>query len=224
MAFGKLTKRQIRKAVQMDVMDNKKKRVPKATKEYVQKQIKVKGDHRNIESQIVASFSDAGYIGTTNLSDAIREGDSAYAYRQGDKIELTRLEFRYTWQVGDSNNICRFIVFQWHPDDNVTPPSVLNEVVSVLGQGTVNFPHAPYIFDKKNFTILYDGLINTCDTASNMATRPQTVNIYSKKLRNVRYTNGVGAGHNNIYYVAMTDSAIAPHPQLRVHFRLYYNA
>lgn len=219
MAFGKGLKTLVKAVRQADKAESGQ--VSKKTKTYVTKAIKRKADKRNISVTFAASYTDSGNMNLLGLTTT--QGDGSFGERQGDKIEPTRLELRYSWQAGDENNICRLIIFQWHPDDNAYTPSVLNEVVDITGQGTSSFPLCHYIFDRKNFTVLHDSLLSVTTTGNNYAV-VRTKNIYGKAMRNIRYTNGVSNGHNNIYYIAITDSALATHPQLRIDAHLFYNA
>lgn len=197
------------------------KAVPLSTKRYVKSQLTKEADKRYVYSSITASYTDGGSIAPLALDTNV--GDNSYGERQGDVIDPQLLKFKYSWQVGDSNNLCRLIIFQWKPDDNVYAPSVLNEVVDVSTQGTSAFPLATTVFDQKNFHILYDSLHSTVDTASNMATA-RSIMIYGKKMLKIRYTNGATNGHNKLYYVAITDSAVVPHPQLRINLDMRYKA
>jgi len=218
MAFGKGLKKLVAISKKYDKKSNK---VSEATKTYVQKSIKIAADKRYTENYFAASYLDAGTIASLGLETG--QGDGPVGARQGDLITPTHLELRYAWTAGDTSNLTRLIVFQWHPDDNVDPPTVLNRVVSVASQGSSNFPLAIIIFDQKNFTILHDSL-QVANDSGDLTTNPRLVNIYGKKMRKVRSTNGAFRGFNNIYYVAMSDSSAVPHPQLRINAKLTYNA
>lgn len=178
-------------------------------------------DKRYVVFDTISSYLDAG---TILPMFTINEGDQPYGERQGSKIHPTALRLRYSWQAGDTNNIVRLFIFQWKDDDNSNPPSVLNEFVDVSTQGTQNFPNTnPLYTATKNFHLVYDsGVIALNDTSSN-GTIARNVNIYGKKLIDVEYSTGA-RGWNNFYIVAMSDSSVAPHPQLRLQAQLEYDA
>lgn len=178
------------------------------------------------------TYSTIGSTGVTNsgayltgatLCDTVT-GDNTFGERQGDVITPTRLIMRYTWNVADASNVCRLIVFQWKPDSNSFPPTaILNNVIDISTLGSNGAPLARYIYDQKNFHILYDSTHDLVDTASNMSVT-RTVNVYGKKLRPIRYTNGASLGHNNIYAIVLSDSAAAPNPAITMTMELHYKA
>lgn len=188
---------------------------------------------------IVRPMSDNRYtystIGSTGVSNSgayltgaqlcdTSQGDGTFSERQGDTITPTRLIVRYNWTVGDQYNSVRLILFQWKPDSNSFPPTaILNNVIDLSTLGGNGAPLSRYIFDQKNFHILYDSTHDLVDTASNM-TLSRTVNIYGKKLRPIRYTNGGNLGHNNIYAIVLSDSSAAPHPAITMTLELHYKA
>lgn len=178
-------------------------------------------DRRYAVFDTISSYLDAGSI--VPMFNIV-EGDQPYGERQGDKITPTALKLKYSWQAGDANNIVRLMIVQWKGDDNVNPPTVLNEIVDVSTQGTQNFPNTqPWFLGNKNFSLVYDsGVIALNDTASN-GTIARNVNIYGKRLSKVQYSTGA-RGWNNFYIVAMSDSSVAPHPQLRLQAQLEYDA
>lgn len=178
-------------------------------------------DRRYTVFDTISSYNDGGSIVPMF---SITEGDQPFGNRQGDKITPTALRLRYSWQNSDTNNLVRLMIIQWKSDDNTTPPTVLNEIVDVSTQGTQNFPNTnPWFLGNKNFSLVYDsGVIALNDTASN-GTVARNVMIYGKKLQKIQYSTG-SRGWNNFYLVAMSDSALAPNPQLRLQAQLEYDA
>lgn len=167
--------------------------------------------------------ANGAYLGVTQLLDT-RLGDGSFAERQGDSITPTRLIMRYAWTAADAYNTCRLIVFQWKPDSNSFPPTaILNNVIDTSTLGSTNAPLSRYIFDQKNFHILHDSTITVCDGTSNQHIA-KTVNIYGKKLRPIRYTDGVQLGHNNIYAIVISDSLAGPNPLFQTTMELHYKA
>lgn len=193
----------------------------KEFKRKVKRAIGAVRDKRYAVFDTISSYSDAGNIVSMF---SINPGDSNYGERQGNKIHPTAMRLRYSWQAGDSNNLVRLFIFQWKDDDNSNPPTVLNDFVDISTQGTQNFPNTNYFYGgTHNFHLVYDsGVIALNDTSSNGCIT-RTANIYGKKLIDVEYSTG-DKGWNNFYIVAMTDSAVAPHPQLRLQAQLEYDA
>lgn len=197
------------------VNENFKKRVKRA--------VGMLRDRRYVYVSQTASFNNSGSYFATIFSQTTL-GDNTYGERQGDVITPTALKFNWSWATGDPYNVCRLIIFQWKPDDNSFPPTgALNNIVNTTGLGSSAAPLEHLVFDQKNFHILHDQLLATTDSGNNQV-RTGRINIYGKKLLKIRYTNGVIAGHNNIYALAITDSAVAPHPQLILSAMLEYDA
>lgn len=207
-----------KKTQKKQAKSNFKRKVLAVTKQY--------SDKRYTYSTIGSTgVSNSGaYLTGAQLLDTV-PGDSTFAERQGDVITPTRIIMRYQLDVGDTSNFFRVILFQWRPDSNSFPPTaILNNVIDTSSLGTNYAPSSRYIFDQKNFHILYDSHVHSLvDTASNMCLA-RTVNIYGKKLRPIRYTNGADLGHNNIYCIVLSDSAVAPHPAISMTLEMHYNA
>lgn len=200
-------------------------KVSKATKTYVQRAIKAQGDKRFTYTTIGTTGIDhfGQYVTGASLLQT-NTGDNDFAERQGDVITPTRIIMRYAWTASDTYNTCRLILFQWHPDSNSFPPTaILNNVVDISTLGTSNAPLSRYIFDQKNFTVLYDSTHTVCDLLSNQHVA-RTVNIYGKKLKKIRYTNGVIEGHNNLYLIAISDSGAGGNPLFQATMEMHYLA
>lgn len=167
--------------------------------------------------------ANGAYLITAQLCDT-SPGDNTFGERQGDTITPTRLIMRYAWTAADAYNTCRLIVFQWKPDSNSFPPTaILNNVIDTSTLGSTNAPLSRYIFDQKNFHILYDNTMTVCDNMSNQHIA-KTVNVYGKKLHPIRYTNGATLGHNNIYAIVVSDSLAGPNPLFQITMELHYKA
>lgn len=206
----------VAKKVKM-VNENFKKRVRRAMGSVMDKRYAVWND--------IASFTSGGSV--VPMSFNIIEGDNVFSERQGNKITPTALKLKYSWQASgavDENNLVRLMIFQWKDDDNSNPPSVLNEFVDVSTQGTQNFPNTQVWFaGHKNFHLVYDSGVNAVNYQTSNGCIAKNVNLYAKKLHNIEFSTG-SRGWNNLYLVAMSDSAVSPHPQLRIQAQLEYNA
>lgn len=204
------------------VNENFKKRVKRAVGQF--------RDRRYLFFNDTVSIDNSGAYLTTPMSQTT-QGDGTYGNRQGDTITPTRLHVRWSWAYGDPEyNQCRWIIFQWRPDDNSLPPTgAVTNIINSSSLGTSAAPLSQVVFDQKNFHILYDSLTHvvgagTSGTADGRMVTNGQFTIFGKKMSRIRYTNGVSAGHNNIYVLAITDSAVAPHPQLIVSATLEYDA
>jgi len=203
----------LKKAKQMN--ENFKKRVKRAVSMY--------RDRRYLYNNLTASYDQSGNYFTNSLS-MTTVGDQTYGERQGDTITPSRFHFSWSWSTGDSYNQCRFIIFQWRPDDNVYPPTgAINNILNSTSIGTSGAALSQLVFDQKNFHILYDSLRTTTDSGANQCINGR-VTIFGKKMLRIKYTSGATLGHNNIYGLAITDSAVAPHPQLIFNCTLEYDA
>lgn len=204
------------------VNDNFKKRVKRAVGQF--------RDRRYVYTNQTASFDNSGSYLSSILSSTA-PGDDTYGKRQGDTITPTLLHVRWSWAYGDPEyNQCRFIIFQWRPDDNSLPPTgAITNILNSTALGSSGAPLSQIVFDRKDFNILYDSLTHvvgagtSAGSDSRMVTNGQ-FKIFGKKMSRIRYTNGVSAGHNNIYALAISDSSAAPHPQLIISTTLEYDA
>lgn len=223
MAMGMITKVASKKRAYRRKLPTGK--VSKATKTYVKRTLKAASDKRYTYSTIGTTGIDynGSYITGASLLNTTL-GDGTFAQRQGDVITPTKIMIRMAWSAADAFNTCRFILFQWHPDSNSFPPlAILNNIVDVSTLATSNAPYSRLIFDQKNFTVLYDSTDDLV-LGTNTDHKSRIINIYGKKLRKIRYTNGVSLGHNNIYALAISDSSAGSHPFFQATMEMHYLA
>jgi len=201
-------------------MARKAKAINENFKKRVRRAVGSRTERRYVVWDTISSYSDSGNI--VPIAFGIVEGSSPYGTRDGDKIVPYALKMKYSWQYADENNMVRLLIYQWKSDNNVNAPSVLNEFVDISSQGTQNFPLTQnWFLGNKNASLVYDSGAMHVDQYNPILTR--NVNIFGKKLQKMQFSTG-SSGWNQFYLVAMSDSALATHPQLRFQCQLEYIA
>lgn len=154
----------------------------------------------NVYAGIAGSTS--GGAGTIQLLSPITQGDQR-DNREGDVIVPTKLEFNYLMQnVSASSQPCvgRIIIFQARTDFTPT----LN---NVLEYGTNNV-QALYAFEtRRNYTVLYDELINLQDYDTGSVQAHKVVCFPKSKIE-YRGTSTT-ADSGNIWAVMMSNQTTA---------------
>lgn len=145
----------------------------------------------------------------------IPQGDTDIT-RDGDSLIPTSFEISWVWtgfQSADpalAYDLCRIIVFRWHPDDNVDAPTAAKILAQVNGFA----PYSPYEHDqRRKFTVLMDRrerVMQMLSTAGieQPTTGSQTV-FHHKRLRlkkvPIRYNGAGTTGSQNLYVMMVSD-------------------
>lgn len=183
-----------------------------ATKKYVKNVLS-----RTIETKIFdyQSYNNISSVPFLQDLSQVAQG-TLVTNRIGDTVKPTHLDIRYVYTVADVTNLMRLIIFKWHPDDASDAPQA-NEI---LEDTTTSYACiSPYKWqDRERFTVLYDHKFT-------FATPSVIQREFSKtiKLRGNLSFNGTGlTGSSHIYFLLVSDSAAALHPQCLFYSRLYY--
>lgn len=161
--------------------------------------------------EVTSGVGDVGLIGDLSvISQGI--GDQQ---RVGDQLTPTSMEFWYDWNVADSFNRCRVIVFRWL--DNSTPS--VNDVLLA----TTLLPRVFASYNKDNrakFNILYDKThVGSILPASNSI----MAGSKSRKLTGkINYEAASTSGNSHIFICALSDSVAVSHPTLRFYSRINF--
>lgn len=153
-----------------------------------------------------AISSNTDWNGTiTDICDMI-QGD-ANNERLGDSVYLQSFNLRTHFSASSTNQIIRFIVFQWLDDDVPVPSSILNS----SQVGTLNAPLAPYDVDKHNATFK---VLSTKTYQITNGSNGNSQGVYSLYIKGnmkpyVQFQKTTTVGTNKIYLLTITnDTAI----------------
>jgi len=166
--------------------------------------------------------------------------------RNGQEIELKKVTFSYNVANGggslflapDSYTTVRLVLFRWYGDDaaGVDPPTFA-QLFSVNG---TTYPNQfQYNQDyKQKYHIIYDRNHTVGSAASYNGSSVAQYNGYmssyssnvhhirGKKLgrKTIKYDPGsaVITGTGNVWAIAMSDSSVAPNPDILIAFQVFY--
>ncbi len=170
---------------------------------------------------VVAStnFTNAGYlVQMTGLGQGTQNGQ-----RTGDVITVRKftLNYRIYSQNSDAFNTCRILVFRWKPNSTLVSPTLAS-----VTNGT-SITSSMWMYDwqySSQFVILYDRIHFLAGTA----TAPDVSGTQGASFEiplNLRleYTGTGSTDHSNgLYLLAMSESAVPPHPAIEWMSRIQY--
>jgi len=158
----------------------------------------------------------------------IPQGDTV-TQRSGDQLMLKSLTIQGDVSVADGTNKVRFIVFQWRP---ITTPTIADILSAGVVAGTVDV-YSLYNFEKRSqYKILYDKRwVLMGNATSNYPITPASIinfkTVITKKLlKKLQYvSNSNSVGHNQVWYLTLSDSAASYNPEISFVPRFeYYDA
>lgn len=191
------------------------KKVPEATKQYVQKAIK-KAPETKYSSIYTPGGVSMAYDSPifVNLS-AISQGDTVSS-RDGDRIMPVSINCKWRVNTQSSTTVSRIIVLQWKPNSNDDVPSaskILN--FGALTLDSVDYQYVPDKADRNKFTVLYDKRI--LQGNSQMAIGSINLSKFANKY--IYYDGTDTDAKNNIYVMAFSNlNAAATEPTLYADF------
>jgi len=164
--------------------------------------------------------------GATYQLSIIAQGDTD-TERDGDQLTLSSVNVRGRVHVGDTTNKVRIIFYQWRP---VSTP-IISDILTAGVDGSTIDTFSLYNHDKRSqFKILSDKTyvlagFGTSASPHGPATEKYFTLTFNKKLiKKLQYTNGSATvGSNQVWYLAISDSAATPNPLLsmKVRFNFY---
>jgi hypothetical protein len=162
-------------------------------------------------SDSATSISFSGFIASISNPS---QGDTDTT-RDGDRLNIKLIRFRYGITNGDNVNFVRVILFQWHPSSAQYVPTVGDILSSV---GSVLSPFSPYVIDnEKQYTILYDKTIaiNAYYNGGTKCWTPENeVVIRTGFIPLQVFSAGTQFGTNQIWKICISDSGAAPNPTI----------
>lgn len=163
------------------------------------------------------SASDVSTVGTMAAIAQPAQG-TAYNQRVGDRIKPMQLYGNVLMTVGDHSNVCRFILFQWFPDNNFDAPSMANDIFS---QGASMNWMSPFIQDprkRRKFRVLVD-IIRPTAYYGGPGQALVKFNIPASRMAPIQFTPASATtGEGFIYYIEVSDSGVATHPKMSFAF------
>jgi secreted trypsin-like serine protease len=194
------------------------------TKQQVRQMIRSAND-KGLEEKYLDVAGAAGAISTATgfLSlSTIPQGNTAVS-RVGLEVQPESLEVQYTWLgSADSTNLVRVVIFQWHADDAIDPPSASQLFEQGVLGANLNVVE-PYSKPNADLhTILYDKTWSLVNGAS--STSLQVITPWFKIKKRMRPMKFIGAttGTGMIYAAFVSDSGVVPHPTITHSHRLLF--
>lgn len=194
----------------------------KREKNEVKRLISVRQELKYHVSQTSAlAVGTAGQI--FQISD-IPQGDTDIT-RDGDRLMLKKFFVRGSILYSDATNIFRLIFFQWKPATTPTIASILLNGPSVAPDVWSSYAHD----QRQMYNILWDKTWHLEGNAA-AATSPLTptsqklfkVTIARRFAKQLQYTAGTTAGTNQIWYLALSDSAAVGHPGITMSVKFHF--
>jgi len=150
----------------------------------------------------------------TSLSD-IAQGDTDIT-RNGDRLNINRLELRYILKVNSSNlipaNIIRVIVFQWLPNDGSVAPLVSNILTPDGFSGTYTVLSGHNHDGRDMYRIIYDQSHVVVGTSTIYAT---SSGIYADKvvsiasaIKHFQFNGSTTNATNKLFVLFLTDATV----------------
>lgn len=130
--------------------------------------------------------------------------------RIGDAIKIRKLfvNIDVAQENSDVYDTTRLILFQWHPNDNITPPQVGNILQSAAASSFYNWQTSNL------YTILADMVFALAGTATSPASSGHQ--CYYGKIdlgsipKTIQFQSGITSGQNHLYLLSISTSTIAP--------------
>lgn len=182
--------------------------------------------NRRIETKFFPYAATSFAVISTPILDnswaQVPQGDSD-TQRNGDHIMWKKLRFRYQLLAGDTTNLVRIIIFQWHPSSTPVPNAILltgpsggADVYSCLNQDTRQM--YKIIYDKTH-SLVGNGTPNFPVTSVSQTFVNRQFSL-SKCQKNVQFNAGTTVSTNTIYLMFLSDSA----PMSIIHPSMVYTS
>lgn len=162
--------------------------------------------------------------GTLTHLTAIDQGSSV-GQRVGNWISLRGVYLNYflTPAAASSNNLTRFILFQWMDDYNSTP--ALNSILINNSGGANAYPNSPYNHVYKDkFRILYDRVHATAPAgvvANSLVTG--RIRVGPKRMRRIKYVDDQGSHYEKgAIYLLVVGSVTGAAPVYDISYKISY--
>jgi hypothetical protein len=162
---------------------------------------------------VSSSAFTVGSGATLSLLSGIPQG-VAQSQRVGDQVELVSLEI--TYEVVQANtdiySNTRVLIFQWFPNTILSVPALASILYNTAAIG----PYSQYNWQLRDqYHVIYDKLMSQAGLSTAVASTTN-MSILHHRLTNfrktVKFSPAVTAASNNLFFLFMSDSSIAPFP------------
>lgn len=151
---------------------------------------------------------------------------SAENQRIGDQIYQKKLEAQIVLSlpqaVPDVFNVVRLVLIKWHVDSASDVPTMAK-----IFQDTTTLPYLSRFNDSSieanRFSVLFDKCYTMSSAGSNYV-RTMKWLFYGKRLgkKKTVFNPGTTTGYDNVLLIAISDSAVASHPNIAFTVRAHY--
>lgn len=171
------------------------------------------------QSLVQVDYSGTG--GVFGLIDGITQGDTENAVT-GSSIIPVGIRINYSWTIADATNMCRCILVQFRGASGASP-AVSGILQSV---GNLEAPMSTYDSNYNNqYKVLYDRTHMMVNGTTTFKVKG-TITVGQSKLRkmDLNFSAGTLSSYetNALYLFCISDSALATHPALSFHSRVYF--
>jgi len=181
------------------------------------------------QGKTIKKFVDVGFSVNVNSIGTIPAGmcqitqGVGVSQRTGDTVfwDSIFINYEFVTQNADIFNTSRIIMFQWHPNSNLSVP-----VVTDVLQTAVLFSMYDWQFSNQ-YTILYDRVHNQSGTATNPCSsgnQSYLGNIPFRKgtVRKSQFAPVTALGSEQFYLLLISDSLVAPFPLFNATTRVIF--
>jgi len=180
-----------------------------AVKKYVKKAIMAEKEPKYVDD--LANAATVDYAGTLDaLSHKIVQGDSDTT-RDGSEVTMTAVRMKGHWLLGDANNSCRVIIFQWNNNSALIAPGV-GDILTTFG--AVGAATALPFHNTNNFRILYDRIWELNAGAGQSVSFDFTLRGSRLGRKKILFNGSTVTCQNGLYLLTISDSAAATHPSI----------
>lgn len=167
-----------------------------------------------VDSTILTSVDASGSV---ILLAHPAQGDGV-SFRNGDEIKLKKLIMSLNVVGADTTNICRFIIFRWSQNNNVTSPIVTDVLQTLNAMSMYNYTSV----NQGKVFIVYDRVL----TFSAYGTNDKLIkgSVWGRRLgkKILHFNAGTTNGTDQFYLLKITDSVAANHPGVAGYIRMEY--
>jgi hypothetical protein len=173
--------------------------------------LKKNQEHKSFDTGFGSSVSSTG---TIQKLSTIPQGDTD-STRDGDALQIIRIEFRVAFAFADPVNTGRVIVARWNQDDSSAAPTGITDILQTAT------PYSPYNRDNlraKKFSVIFDNTYLVGATGPNILGSCLSKNYPSK----IAFQAAANTGNGHIYAFMVSDSAAIAHPIFTYVARIWF--
>ncbi len=166
---------------------------------------------------IATSVSYSGYV--ASLTSSLVRGDASVNECTGILIKPKKLRFAVTWSNAAPYNTVRMLIFRWH--DASAP--VASGILQTTGGAFAPLSPISWVNHRK-ITVLHDQTLALYDHGATVAAKSVvvTINPGNAPIQLPLNGSGVTPQMDGLYFLLISDDAIAPQPIADVYAALTY--